>query len=105
MRNNPGDLSDFKELMGGSDHILLRDGERYEGDESANPRTGIGFSKDSTKVYLVEVDGRQSISRGVTLFEFGDIFKGIGAWNAVNMDGGGSSVMIVNGEEIGRAHV
>lgn len=98
LRNSPGTLDDFKELMGGSDHILLRDGQRYEGDESANPRTGIGFSRDSTTVYLVEVDGRQTSSRGVTLFEFGDIFKSIGAWNAVNLDGGGSSVMYVNGE-------
>ena len=98
LRSDPGALDDFKELMGGSDHILLKNGQRYEGDESANPRTGIGFSKDSTIVYLVEVDGRQTSSRGVTLFEFGDIFKGIGAWNAVNLDGGGSSVMYVNGE-------
>lgn len=98
LRNNPGMLDDFKELMGGSDHILLKDGQRYEGDESANPRTGIGFSKDSTTVYLVEVDGRQTSSRGVTLFEFGDIFKSMGVWNAVNLDGGGSSVMYVNGE-------
>lgn len=101
LRSQPDLLKDFTELMGGSDNILLRNGEispDVKGVEtSLNPRTGIGFSKDSTKVYLMVIDGRSSNSNGVQMDEFGEIFKYFGAWNAVNMDGGGSSVMAVNG--------
>lgn len=102
LRREPGLITDFKQTMGGSNHIILRDGELFltpeQGTSSGvHPRTGMGFSKDSTKVYLIVVDGRQGHSPGVQLDDFGAIFRYFGAWNAVNLDGGGSSVMGVNG--------
>ncbi len=61
-----------------------------------HPRTAAGFSKDSTTLYLVVVDGRQSSSRGMSLPELADFMMGIGAYNAVNFDGGGSSAITVH---------
>ena len=61
-----------------------------------NPRTAIGFNGDSTIAYFVVVDGRQpSISIGMGMDEMADFMKAIGAKNAVNLDGGGSSTMVV----------
>ncbi len=96
LRSAPGLLTDFKELVGGSDNIILRNGEKAEGDLLYNPRTGIGMSKDKTKVFIVVADGRSDTSKGTTMVDFGQLFKALGAWDAVNMDGGGSSVMIVD---------
>lgn len=102
LRDAPGLITDLKEQMGGSDHIILRNGELADGDYvDVHPRTGMGFSADSTKVYMVVVDGRRAgYSSGVSLNVFGELFRALGAWNAVNLDGGGSSVMIVNSEVV-----
>ena len=65
-----------------------------------NPRTGVGFSKDGRVLYLLVVDGRSDVSAGVTTKELGNIFKGLGAWNANNLDGGGSSTMWLSGKGV-----
>lgn len=58
-----------------------------------NPRTGIGLIATNHFVFVV-VDGRSSgYSRGVTMTEFAEIFKALGATVAYNLDGGGSSTM------------
>ena len=63
-----------------------------------NPRTGIGLI-DANHFVFVVVDGRSSgYSRGVTMTEFAQIFKDLGATVAYNLDGGGSSTMYFHGE-------
>ncbi len=64
-----------------------------------HPRTAVGFDRDTSTMYLVVVDGRQSHSAGIDLPDLADIMIKLGAWSAMNFDGGGSSVMIV-GDEI-----
>ena len=64
---------------------------------SLNPRTAVGTTRDGHRLLLVTVDGRQAISRGVTLQEMAGILKRYGAWNAINLDGGGSTAMAVGG--------
>ena len=64
---------------------------------SLNPRTAVGTTRDGTHLLLVTVDGRQAISRGVTLTDLAGILKRYGAWNAINLDGGGSTTMAVGG--------
>lgn len=61
-----------------------------------HPRTGIGFSKDSTTVFFITVDGRQQTSRGMTLSEFADLMIDEGIFQGLNLDGGGSTTMIIN---------
>ncbi|HEX8099580.1 MAG TPA: phosphodiester glycosidase family protein [Actinomycetota bacterium] len=62
-----------------------------------HPRTGVGIRSDG-RVLLVVVDGRQKgWSIGYTLVEFAQLFKWLGAVDAINLDGGGSSTMVVEG--------
>lgn len=95
-------------IIGGWPRIL-RDGvsvaERAPADEGTisrnaevrHPRTAVGFSRDSTTLLLVTVDGRQAASAGMTLVELAALLKELGAWNALNFDGGGSTSMVVDG--------
>lgn len=65
------------------------------------PRTAIGLKKDGTVLVLV-VDGRSTNSKGLTLQELATYFLRLGARDAVNLDGGGSSVMVINGEIVNK---
>ncbi len=56
-----------------------------------HPRTGVGYSEDKSKFYMVVIDGRSQISIGATTNEFSDLMKYLGADYANNEDGGGSS--------------
>ena len=58
------------------------------------PRTAIGYTEDG-KIILIVCDGRKmNGSWGYKLPELADILKGLGAVWAINLDGGGSSVMV-----------
>jgi len=60
-----------------------------------NPRTAVGCSRDSATLFLVTVDGRSKTSAGMTGVELGDLMLELGAYQALNFDGGGSTTMIV----------
>jgi hypothetical protein len=62
-----------------------------------HPRSGVGFSKDSTKVFFIAVDGRTQASVGMSLIEFGDLMFSVGVYQGMNFDGGGSTTLIVEG--------
>jgi hypothetical protein len=67
-----------------------------------NPRTAVGFTADG-KALIVVVDGRQAgFSAGVTLRELAELMRSLGAVEALNLDGGGSTVMTVNGVAVSR---
>jgi hypothetical protein len=66
---------------------------------SRNPRTGIAETADG-HILLVTVDGRSSASVGMTLIGFADYLKSLGATYALNLDGGGSTTMWVDGEGV-----
>jgi exopolysaccharide biosynthesis protein len=65
--------------------------------EARHPRTSIGFSRDSSTLFLLTVDGRSEKSTGLTLSGLADLMRTLGAWNAMNFDGGGSTTMVVGG--------
>ena len=65
--------------------------------DSLNPRTAVGTTKDGHHLVIVTVDGRQAFSKGVSLTDMAGILKRYGAWNAINLDGGGSTAMAVGG--------
>lgn len=65
--------------------------------DEVNPRTAVGITKDGKHLLIATVDGRQSISKGVILSDLATIMLRYGAWNAMNLDGGGSTCMSVNG--------
>ena len=66
-----------------------------------HPRTAAGIRSDGTLLLLV-VDGRQPVSRGVDLEQLAAIMVDIGADEALNLDGGGSSALFVNGGLVNR---
>jgi Phosphodiester glycosidase len=61
-----------------------------------NPRTGVGYTADG-HVLMVVVDGRSSESVGMTLVRFAEEMQTLGATNALNLDGGGSSTLWIDG--------
>ena len=96
--NNEGHDVNIHQLIGGSNHIIMQNGEFKEDWAERHPRTAIGVNADSTRLYFVVVDGRHLTSTGVTLLEMKGIFDALGAVHAVNLDGGGSSCILVNDE-------
>ena len=65
-----------------------------------NPRTGVGMISANHFVFIV-VDGRsKGYSRGVSLEEFAQIFEELGCTDAYNLDGGGSSTMVFQGQVV-----
>ena len=96
--NNESQDINIHQLIGGSNHIIMQNGQFMEDWAERHPRTAIGFNADSTRLYFVVVDGRHLTSTGVTLREMKGIFDALGAVNAVNLDGGGSSCILVNDE-------
>ena len=60
-----------------------------------HPRSGIGLSQDKKTLFMVVVDGRSTTSKGVKCSELGQIMKDLGAHRAINLDGGGSSALVV----------
>jgi hypothetical protein len=94
----------IKELTGGYPRLvdkginIVPQSIKEEGSPSGltrNPRTAAGFSKDSTKLYLITVDGRQASSAGMTVMELADFIVQAGIYCGINLDGGGSTTMVV----------
>lgn len=69
-----------------------------------NPRTAIGYTKDN-KFIIVTADGREGSSIGLTLKELAYYMQKLGCVNAMNLDGGGSTVMYVSGAVTNRPPV
>lgn len=67
-----------------------------------HPRTAIGTNKDKSTLWLVTVDGRQTASAGISLPDLADLMKELGAYNALNLDGGGSTTMWVKNRVVNR---
>lgn len=65
------------------------------------PRTALGLTKDG-HIILAVVDGRQSHSIGFTLLELAQFMQKLGAVDAMNLDGGGSSEMVVDGKIVNK---
>lgn len=97
---------DVDQAIGGGPW-LVRDGKVYvDGDaERLSPadfvnarhaRSACGICKDGS-LLLVAVDGRKATSRGVTLPEMAEILLRFGAQQAINLDGGGSTDLVVAG--------
>ena len=59
-----------------------------------NPRSAIGISQDGSYLYMMVVDGRTSVSVGCTQAQTGEFLAMFGAYNGINLDGGGSSTLV-----------
>lgn len=75
--------------------FILRSGELMKPDKPLHPRTFYGLSSDKKTLYIGVVDGRQpGYSMGMSCHEGAQLMKYLGAFNAVNMDGGGSTTLV-----------
>ena len=93
------DLTGIEAAIGGGP-AMVHGGKRQEMKigkaNERHPRTAVGWN--STNVFFVVVDGRQNNSVGMTLVEMADYFVSLGCDEAMNLDGGGSTEMIVSGK-------
>jgi len=88
---------------------LVDNGQVHVGDEgfrsdviAVGPRTAVGVDKNGNYL-LVVADGRKPTSSvGLTLNEMGATMLSLGAVNAINFDGGGSSAMAINGKLVNK---
>jgi exopolysaccharide biosynthesis protein len=60
-----------------------------------HPRTAAGITQDKKQLFLLTVDGRTSNFRGLTQPELAEMLIELGAYDAINLDGGGSTTMVV----------
>ena len=89
-----------RQLIAGSSPQILHQGRTFGDDRQRHPRTGVGINADGTKLVFLIVDGRrEGFSVGMTLGEFADEFRRRGCNNAINLDGGGSSTLVLRTPE------
>ncbi|HEY9364699.1 MAG TPA: phosphodiester glycosidase family protein [Chitinophagaceae bacterium] len=99
----------MKTAVGGGP-VLLQDGNikisnneemKFSGKaiNDRHPRTAIGYTSDNRLVILVIQGRTPGIAEGATLLQEAQILKDLGCTEALNLDGGGSSCMLVNGKE------
>jgi len=105
------DLTDVDQVVGGGGRIL-RNGADATGENQSlegigeafltnrHPRTLVATNQDKSKAWVVVVDGRQASSLGMNFPEMAEMLLDLGAWDAVNLDGGGSSTMIYSNQVV-----
>lgn len=98
------------EVAIGGGPVLLQDGEiqvtnneewKFAGKaiEDKHPRSAMGYTTDG-KLILLVIQGRMpGVAEGSTLVQMAQILKDLGCVEALNLDGGGSSCLLVNGKE------
>lgn len=85
-----------QDALGGY-RVVLMDGKVMPTDRvGLHPRSVVGFNNHTRRLYWLVVDGRQSgISEGATEYELGEWMKARGAESALGLDGGGSSILVI----------
>jgi hypothetical protein len=81
----------------GNKFLILDGVVQVINDREMHPRTAVGIDRDTGEVLLLLIDGRQSFSRGYTMVELAELMQDLGADEALNLDGGGSSTMVARG--------
>ena len=108
--SSDADFSEIPNVIGAGPR-LVKDGrvyvtaaeEKFPNDISKGraPRSAVGVTIYGDYIFAV-VDGRQAHSRGCTLEEWANILVKFGAYNAINLDGGGSTELIVKDSLVNR---
>ena len=79
--------------------IAVTQSEEVGKAKASNPRTAIGIAEDGHYVFVVS-DGRTEESEGLSLYELAEFLQELGVETAYNLDGGGSSTMVYQGEVV-----
>lgn len=79
-------------------YSLLIEGRNNGGMKDRHPRSAVGISKNGRYLILMTIDGRQpGYSEGTSTGETAEWIRKLGAWNALNLDGGGSTALVIEG--------
>jgi uncharacterized protein YigE (DUF2233 family) len=90
------DIDNIQEAVGGSVQLVTENQLVVQTDTGLEPRTAIGASEDGKTVYIMVTDGRYpTYSNGMRYEELGRFLQSLGAYNAINLDGGGSSTYFI----------
>jgi exopolysaccharide biosynthesis protein len=80
--------------------IPFREEQKFvNGENDRHPRTAMGYTSNGQLIILVVQGRTPGVAEGTTLKETAIILRDLGCVEAVNLDGGGSSCMLVNGKE------
>lgn len=97
-------IGGYPEILDRGDRVgdlLMEESPGFAG--SRHPRTAVGWDPTTRRLWLVVVDGRQGgYSLGMTLPELAELLESLGVREAINLDGGGSTVMVVRGRRVSR---
>lgn len=87
-------------LQNGDVSISNNEERKFSGKAVNNPepRTAIGYTKDHKLIVFV-CEGRSTNAAGLSLIQLATVMKNLGCIEALNLDGGGSSCMLINGKE------
>lgn len=97
IKTNPTWKSLKMAIGGGS--ILVKNGKipssfSLSEENEVAPCTSLGITKNNKEIILVTVDGRQIISKGLDAYSMAKLMVELGAYNAIQFDGGGSTTMV-----------
>jgi hypothetical protein len=97
--NPPFSTDDVYTAVGGF-NIVLRDGNVLDFPRAdLHPRTAIGIDRTSDTMWWIVIDGRQpGFSEGASLRDVAEVLRALGASDGINLDGGGTSTMVVADE-------
>lgn len=101
------DVGEIRNAVGGGS-VLVKDGKRAEFTNivsGTHPRTAAGIDESGETLYLVTVDGRQTAMAGMTQTALADYMISLGAFSAINLDGGGSTTMVARDGKTGQPEV
>ncbi len=103
---SPEGWNNIKYAVGGGPYLIKEgkifiDSERFTNGfiRTKSPRTAIGYTKAGSLI-LLTVDGRQEGTSGATLPEVAKLMHELGAYNAMNFDGGSSTQMVYKGKVV-----
>ncbi len=81
-------------------YALLLNGRQRGGMADRHPRSAVGVTRDGRYLLLMTVDGRQpGYSEGASTAETAAWLHALGAYNALNLDGGGSTALVIEGAD------
>ena len=96
---SPIDASKAHNALAGN-IVVLDKGKNVGGMGPRHPRTAVGISQDGRYLILMVIDGRRKgYSGGVADAETAEWLRKLGAWEGLNLDGGGSTTMVIQGRD------
>ena len=88
--------ADAKQIISGM-NLIVADGKNTGAKADVSPRTAAGIDRDATRLILLVVDGRRTeYSAGMNLHDLADEMIRLGCHQAIQLDGGGSSTMVMH---------